>query len=144
MTSQPVPQFAAGLMCAMDEAWGNLSSLAKCTSHKDMCAIAGARIAKEMHKKGATTGQDAFESFKSLCDRFTPVPHTLESVPVPFVASSGVVDRSSFDSKFENILKQVQWSPAGKTTSTSRTAKRPQSAVSGGTQSGVNSKRGRA
>ena len=126
-SSTDVPDFAAGLLSAVDEAWSGLSTLAKCTSHKDMCAIAGARIAKELHKKGATT--DAFESFKSLCDRFTPYAHTLESVPVPFDAKR--VDRSSFDSKFEVILSKVQWSPAGRTTTTGRSgfAKRPASSV---------------
>lgn len=135
LTEVAVPEFASGLLSAVDEAWGSLSSLAKCTSHKDMCAIAGARIAKELHKKGATTGEDAFESFKSLCDRFTPYPHTLESVPVPFESKRVGVERSTFDSKFEGILKNIQWSPAGRTTTTSRSgfggAKRPLSAVSG-------------
>ena len=123
----PSHHFASGLRFAVDEAWGSLSSLAKCSSHKDMCAIAGARIAKELHKKGATTGEDAFESFKSLCNRFTPVAHTLESVPVP----NGDIQQHSkvsFNSKFDVILRKVQWSPTGQT-STSRTTKRPASSM---------------
>jgi hypothetical protein len=113
-----LPQFASGLMTAVNEAWNNLSSLANCSSHSDMCAIAGARIAKELHKKGATTGQDAFESFKSSISRFTPSPDTLVEIPLPF---EGVDHRNrnlqSFNIKFETILKKVQWSPANTTIS---------------------------
>lgn len=114
-----LPQFASGLLTAVDEAWNNLSSLAQCSSHKDMCAIAGARIAKELHKKGATTGADAFESFKSLYDRFTPSPNSLIEIPLPSapsmngaIASSFQKPENNFNAKFEIILKKVQWSPS--------------------------------
>lgn len=133
-----VPDFASSLLQAVDEAWSNLSILAKCSSHKDFCAIAGARIAKELHKKGATTGADAFESFKSLYERFTPNPNTLLEVPLPSVdnkalgggnifstaptdAGVSATNSSSFSNKFETVLKKVHWSPAERTT-TSRTA----------------------
>ena len=137
---RPVPQYASGLLSAVDEAWCNLSVLAKCTSHKELCAIAGARIAKELHKKGATTGTDAFESFKSCYERFKPSPNTLIDIPIPS-QHSGVVDEpkrmpgvavttataaagdhgSSFKAQFELILKKVQWSPSA-VTGTSRTS----------------------
>ena len=135
-----LPQYAKGLMSAVDEAWSNLSVLAKCTSHKDLCAIAGARIAKELHKKGATTGSDAFESFKSCYERFTPSPNTLVEIPIPEDSASngsstsraekltaavpGGADtsaNSSFKTKFEIILNKIQWSPSG-ATGTSRTS----------------------
>jgi len=116
---EDLPQFASGLLTAVDEAWNNLSSLAQCSSHKDMCAIAGARIAKELHKKGATTGADAFESFKSLYDRFSPSPNTLIEIPLPSalimnraIASSLQKSENNFNAKFETILKKVQWSPS--------------------------------
>ena len=142
LASPELPQFASGLLSAVDEAWGNLSSLAKCSSHKEMCAIAGARIAKELHKKGATTGQDAFESFKSLFERFTPSPTALIEVPLPeAMGQLSIVDESkekvasrNFNTQFENILKKVQWSPAGKTStsgSSNAPQKRPVSIVSG-------------
>lgn len=139
-SSRHVPDFANSLMLAVDEAWSNLSTLAKCSSHKDLCAIAGARIAKELHKKGATTGADAFESFKSLYERFTPSPNTLLEVPLPSVdtktlgggsifsstpdavlSAAGTTNSNSFSNKFETVLKKVHWSPAERTT-TSRTA----------------------
>ena len=114
-----LPQFASGLLSAVDEAWNNLSSLAQCSSHREMCAIAGARIAKELHMKGATTGTDAFESFKSLYDRFTPSPDTHVDIPLPStkndVPRTGVANSQkaeNFNTKFEIILKKVQWSPA--------------------------------
>lgn len=122
-----LPQYAKGLMSAVDEAWGNLSILAKCTSHKELCAIAGARIAKELHKKGATTGSDAFESFKSCYERFTPSPNTLVEIPLPKDSATTVGRRtdlatvnessvnSSFKTKFEVILNKIQWSPSGAT-----------------------------
>jgi hypothetical protein len=119
---EELPQFAFGLLTAVDEAWNNLSSLAQCSSHKEMCAIAGARIAKELHKKGATTGADAFESFKSLYDRFTPSPNTLIDIPLPSalsmnrnLASSVQKTENNFNAKFEIILKKVQWSPSNQT-----------------------------
>ena len=134
-----LPQYAKGLMSAVDEAWSNLSVLAKCTSHKELCAIAGARIAKELHKKGATTGSDAFESFKSCYERFTPSPNTLVEIPIPEDSaitgsakveklnrtvgggSAEISDNSSFKTKFEVILNKIQWSPSG-ATGTSRTS----------------------
>ena len=135
-----LPQYAKGLMSAVDEAWSNLSVLAKCTSHKELCAIAGARIAKELHKKGATTGSDAFESFKSCYERFTPSPNTLVEIPIPedsvaagkaastsgacgTVVAAALVSESnsSFKTKFEVILNKIQWSPSG-ATGTSRTS----------------------
>jgi len=132
-----LPQYAKGLMSAVDEAWSNLSVLAKCTSHKELCAIAGARIAKELHKKGATTGSDAFESFKSCYERFTPSPNTLVEIPIPeesvAATSSRVAETAkpadaaetssngSFKTKFQVILNKIQWSPSG-ATGTSRTS----------------------
>ena len=132
-----MPQFASSLLVAVDEAWTNLSSLAQCASHRDMCAIAGARIAKELHKKGATTGSDAFESFKSCYERFTPSPNTLVEIPIPeesVTATAGRVAEtakpadaaessanSSFKTKFQVILNKIQWSPSG-ATGTSRTS----------------------
>jgi hypothetical protein len=126
MTNPSVlPQYAKGLMSAVDEAWSNLSVLAKCASHKELCAIAGARIAKELHKRGATTGADAFESFKSCYERFTPSPNTLVEIPIPEdsgaaaarVATTGTEKSvsSSFQTKFEVILNKIQWSPSGAT-----------------------------
>lgn len=132
-----LPQYAKGLMSAVDEAWSNLSVLAKCTSHKELCAIAGARIAKELHRKGATTGSDAFESFKSCYERFTPSPNTLVEIPIPEDAVAATASRvaetakpadaaessanSSFKTKFHVILNKIQWSPSG-ATGTSRTS----------------------
>ena len=119
--AEELPQFATGLLTAVDEAWTNLSSLAKCSSHKDMCAIAGARIAKDLHKKGATTGADAFESFKSLYERFTPSPSTLVDIPLPSVtqrpqgsgtSNSQKTNEEAFNKKFDIILTKVQWSPS--------------------------------
>lgn len=113
-----LPQFATGLLSAVDDAWNNLSSLAQCSSHREMCAIAGARIAKELHMKGATTGTDAFESFKSLYDRFTPSPDTHIDIPLPSTKTdaprTGLATSQkaeNFNTKFEIILKKVQWSP---------------------------------
>lgn len=134
-----VPDFANTLLLAVDEAWNNLSTLAKCSSHRDLCVIAGARIAKELHKKGATTGTDAFESFKSVYERFTPSPNILQEVPLPSIENKPILSGSkgvppthgstsitgnhqnSFSSQFETVLKKVHWSPAERTT-TSRTA----------------------
>lgn len=114
-----LPRFASGLLSAVDEAWTDLSSLAKCSSHRDMCVIAGARMTKEMHKKGATTGPDAFESFKTAIERFTPSPDTLVDIPSPIGPSGGVASiqkksagSENFNSKFQSLLSKVQWSPA--------------------------------
>jgi hypothetical protein len=154
-----LPQFASGLLTAVDEAWNNLSSLAKCSSHSDMCAIAGARIAKELHKKGATTGADAFESFKSSISRFTPSPDTHVDIPLPShqasvipmqsqrqyggVAqfSSSKIEESSFGMKFETILKKVQWSPTAHASNTSRPTLSSGSAASSPGATTVASKR---
>ncbi len=158
-----VPDFANNLLLAVDEAWSNLSTLAKCSSHKDLCAVAGARFAKELHAKGATTGPGAFESFKSLYERFIPSPNTLLEVPLPSVdnkttslgvgnifsspdavlnspnttATTSTANSNSFSNKFETVLKKVHWSPAERTT-TSRTAGiQPSSRSSDGKMDGV-------
>jgi hypothetical protein len=118
-SEEDIPRFASGLLSAVDEAWANLSSLAQCSSHRDMCVIAGARMTKDLHKKGATTGSDAFESFKIVYDRFTPSPDTLVDIPSP-IGSPGLVpsisrkkqEYENFNSKFQSLLSRVQWSPA--------------------------------
>jgi len=113
-----LPRFASGLLSAVDEAWANLSSLAQCSSHRDMCVIAGARMTKDLHKKGATTGSDAFESFKIVYDRFTPSPDTLVDIPSPIGPTAGLAnsqqkkESENFNSKFQSLLSRVQWSPA--------------------------------
>ncbi len=117
-SEEELPRFASGLLSAVDEAWTNLSSLARCSSHSEMCAIAGARMTKEMHKKGATTGSDAFETFKIVYHRFTPSPDTLVDIPSPIGPSGGVAsiqkksEYENFNSKFQSLLSKVQWSPA--------------------------------
>lgn len=113
-----LPRFASSLLSAVDEAWANLSSLAQCSSHRDMCVIAGARMTKGLHKKGATTGSDAFESFKIVYDRFTPSPDTLMDIPSPIGPPTGLAssqkkkESENFNSKFQSLLSKVQWSPA--------------------------------
>jgi hypothetical protein len=112
-----LPRFASGLFSAVDDAWANLSSLAKCSSHRDMCVIAGARMTKDLHKKGATTGSDAFESFKIVYDRFTPSPDTHVDLPSPVSQAASVASirkpqkSENFNTKFQSLLSKVQWSP---------------------------------
>jgi hypothetical protein len=118
-----------------------------------LCAIAGARIAKELHKKGATTGTDAFESFKSCYERFNPSPYTLIDIPIPeedetwmtrksssSAIRGAVASYDSFEAKFDTILKKIQWSPSA-VTGTSRTSIPSSSNVGGGTVSVKTNKR---
>ncbi len=113
-----LPRFASGLLSAVDAAWANLSSLAQCSSHRDMCVIAGARMTKGLHKKGATTSSDAFESFKIVYDRFTPSPDTHVEIPSPVGESVSVasirkpIKSENFNAQFQSLLSKVQWSPA--------------------------------
>jgi hypothetical protein len=114
-----LPRFASGLLSAVDDAWANLSSLAQCSSHRDMCVIAGARMTRDMHRKGATTGSDAFESFKIVYDRFTPSPDTHVDIPSPVGESVSVasirtppIKSENFNAQFQSLLSKVQWSPA--------------------------------